>query len=78
MPWIGLRIQNEQSQACDILKHEAIILEEFESNILEVFKWILTCFIKVSMRFNLNKLQVWLMIYMQKGVYKYEKILLFT
>ena len=58
VPWIGLRIQNGKSQASDILKHKAENLEEFELNILEVFKWILTCIIKVSMCINLNKSQV--------------------
>ena len=30
MPWISLRIQNGKSQASDILKLKAEILEEFE------------------------------------------------
>ena len=30
IPWIGLRIQNGKSQASDILKRKAEILDEFE------------------------------------------------
>ena len=50
MNWL---IQNRKSQASDILKCKAEILEEFEWNILEVLNGIFICFTKV-----LNNLHV--------------------